>query len=215
MVTKAAKSPMPPRTSGRCVDAARCLIRRTASSPAPMSTPADRYVSGSMNSGLRVEELQLCTVPGVEADLVLPREAGVAEVGRVIAGGLQHAVQREVAERVRTEILLDLRHLVARPDQLLAGRRVDAVVAGPLDGRRRDAHVHLAGPGRPHHLDDLAARGAADDRVVHDDHALAVEHLAVRVELDLDPEVTDALLGLDEGAPDVVVADEPRVVGQP
>src|ERR1700693_3965157 len=206
---------MPPKTSGRFVEAARCLIRRTVSSPSPMSTPADRYVSGSMNSGLRVEELQLRKVPGLEADLVLPREAGVAEVGRVVAGGLQHAVQREVAERVRAEILLDLRHLVARPDQLLAGRRVDAVIAGPLDGRRRDAHVHLAGPGCTNHLDDLAARGAADDRIVHDDPTLAGQHLAVRVELDLDAEVPDALLGLDEGAPDVVVADEPGVVGHP
>src|SRR6267142_498507 len=191
MVTKAAKAPMPPRTSGRCVDAARRVIRRTASSPAPMSTPADRYVSGSMNSRLRVEELQLGRVPMIEADLVLPREAGVTEVGRVVAGGLQHAVQREVAERVRAEILLDLRHLVARADELLAGRRVDPVIAWPLNGRRRDAHVHLAGTRDPHHLDDLAARGAADYRVVHHHHALAVEHLAVRVELHLDAEVPD------------------------
>src|SRR3970040_444867 len=154
---------MPPKTPGRVGDPGRrasAAIRRTASSPAPMSTPADRYVSGSMNSGLRVEELQLRKVPGLEADLVLPREAGVAEVGRVVAGGLQHAVQREVAERVRAEIPLDLRHLVARPDQLLAGRRVDAVIAGPLDGRRRDAHVHLAGPAARNLLTDLAAPGA-------------------------------------------------------
>src|ERR1700693_3342370 len=109
---------MPPKTSGRFVEAARCLIRRTASSPAPMSTPADRYVSGSMNSGLRVEELQLRELPVIEADLVLPREAGVAEVGRVVAGSLKHAVQREVAERVRAEIPLDLRHLVGGPETL-------------------------------------------------------------------------------------------------
>src|SRR6202795_2536173 len=167
---------MPPKTSWRVVEAARRAIRRTAKSPAPMSTPADRYVSGSMNSGLRVEELQLRQPPVIEADLVLPREASVAEMGRIVAGGLEHAVQREVAERVRAEILLDLRHLVARPDQLLAGRRVDAVIAGPLDGRRRDAHVHLAGPGGPDHLDDLSARGAPDERNAHRDHALGGQH---------------------------------------
>src|SRR5574342_840031 len=205
---------MPPKTSGRFVEAARRFMRCTAWSPAPMSTPADRYVSGSMNSGLRVEELQLRAFPVIEADLVLPREAGVAEVGRVVAGGLEHAVERQVAERVRAEVLLDLRYLMARPDELLAGGRVDAVVAGPLDGRRRYAHVHLAGPGGPDHLDDLAARRAADDRIVHDHPALASQHFAVRVQLDLDAEVPDALLRLDEGAPDVVVADEARVVGQ-
>src|SRR6266545_5398993 len=194
---------MPPSTSRRCVDAASLAIRRTASSPAPMSTPAARYVSGSMNSRLRLEEPKLGDIAGVEADLVLPREAGVAEVGRVVAGGLEHAVQGEVPERVGAEIALDLGHLVARADQLLARRRVDAVVAGPLDGRRGDPHVHLPGARRAHHLDDLAAGRPANDRVVHHDDALARQHLAVRVELDLDAEVPDALLGLDEGAPDV------------
>src|SRR5258707_7289786 len=200
MVTKAAKAPMPPSTSGRRVEAASGPIRRTASSPAPMSTPASRYVSGSMNSKLRFEQSELSDVPGVEADLVLPGEAGMAEVARVIAGGLEHPVQREVAEGVRGEVALDLRHLVTRSDQLLPGRGVDAVVARPLDGRRRDAHVHLAGPRRAHHLDDLAAGSPADDGVVHHYHPLARQHLAVRVELHLDPEVPDALPGLDEGA---------------
>ena len=48
----------------------------------------------------------------------------------------------------------------------------------------------------------------ADDRVVHEDDALALDDLAHRVQLDLDAEVADRLLGLDERAPDVVVADE-------
>src|SRR5262245_44783906 len=112
MVTKDANAPMPPSTSGRRVEAASGPIRRTASSPAPMSTPASRYVSGSMNSKLRFEQFQLSDVPGVEADLVLAREAGVAEVGRVVAGSLQHPVEREVAERVRAQVPLDLPHLV-------------------------------------------------------------------------------------------------------
>src|SRR6266704_255679 len=128
MVTKAAKAPMPPSTSGRRVEAASGPIRRTASSPAPMSTPASRYVSGSMNSRLRFEQPELSDVPGV------------------VAGGLEHPVEREIAERIGGQVPLDLFHLVTRPDQLLSGRRVDAVVARPLDGRRRDAHVHLAGP---------------------------------------------------------------------
>src|SRR6266536_2991584 len=203
MVTKAAKAPMPPSTSGRRVEAASGPIRRTASSPAPMSTPASRYVSGSMNSRLRFEQPELSDVPGVEADLILPGEAGVAEVSRVVAGGLEHPVEREIAERIGGQVSLDLFHLVTRPDQLLSGRRVDAVVARPLDGRRRDAHVHLAGPRRAQHLDDLAAGRPADDGVVHHHHALARQHFAVRVELDLDSKMSDALLGLDERAPHV------------
>src|SRR4030095_511020 len=191
MVTKAAKAPMPPSTSGRRVEAASGPIRRTASSPAPMSTPASRYVSGSMNSKLRFEQSELSDVPSVEADLVLSGKARMAEVARVIAGGLEHPVQREVAERVRGEVALDFRHLVTRPDQLLSGRRVNGVIARPLDGRRRDAHVHLAGPRRAHHLDDLAAGGAADDGIVHHDHALARPPLAVWSALSLAREVPD------------------------
>jgi hypothetical protein len=42
MRTKPAKPPMPPRTSGRYVALARGAMRRTASSPASMSTPASR-----------------------------------------------------------------------------------------------------------------------------------------------------------------------------
>src|SRR5262252_689463 len=214
MVTKAAKAPIPPRTSGRRVEAASGPIRRMASAPATMSTPDSRYVSGSMNSGLRFEQFQLSDVPGVEADLVLPGEASVTEVAGVVARGLEHAVEGEIAERIGAEVSLDLLHLVAGADELLARRRVDAVIARPLDRRRGDAHVHLARAGRPNHLDDLAAGRPAHDGIVHDDHALARQHLAVGVELHLDPEVADALLGLDEGTPHVVVADEAGVVGQ-
>src|SRR5215468_7239080 len=124
MATKAAKAPMPPSTSGRRVEAASEAIRRTASSPAAMSTPASRYVSGSMNSGLRFEQFQLSDVPGVEADLILPGEAGMTEVAGVVARGLEHTVEGEIAERIGAEVAFDLPHLVAGADELLARRCV-------------------------------------------------------------------------------------------
>src|SRR5262245_58296370 len=191
---------MPPSTSGRNVARARGAIRRTASSPASMSTPAERYVS-RFTAGSGFEESQLGCGLGFDADAVSAGEARVAEVRRVGAGGLQHAVEREITERVGAEIAADLLYRVAGADQLLARGRVDAVVAGPLDGRRRDAHVHRLGAGAADHLDDLAAGGAAHDRVVHHHHALALQHLAHGVQLHLHAEVTDALLGLDERPP--------------
>ena len=42
---------------------------------------------------------------------------------------------------------------------------------------------------------------------------LAFDDFPHRVELDLDPEVADRLLRFDEGAPDVVVADQPELEG--
>ena len=56
---------------------------------------------------------------------------------------------------------------------------------------------------------------AAHDRVVDEHDALAFENAAHRVQLDAHAEVADRLLRLDEGAADVVVADEPIRIGMP
>src|SRR5689334_6691461 len=159
---------MPPSTSGRKVAAASGAIRRTASSPASMSTPASRYVRGFIGSD--VEEMELGRGVGLDADLVVAGEARVAEVARIVAGGLQHSVERQIPERVGAEVAADLVDVVAGADELLAGGRVDAVIARPLDRRRRDAHVNLPRARSADHANDLAARGAAHDRVVDDDH---------------------------------------------
>src|SRR6185503_2113185 len=143
---------MPPSTSGRKVPHARGPMRRTASSPASMSTPASRYVNGFMRATSGVEETKLRCWLGLDADAVGAREAGVAEVRRVGAGRLQHAVEREIAERVGGQVAADLLDRVAGADQLLARRRVDAVVARPLDGRRGDADVDGPGAGAADHL---------------------------------------------------------------
>src|SRR5262249_23142080 len=201
---------MPRRTSGRNVAFASGAMRRTASSPASMSTPASRYVSGFIDLG--VEEGELRRRIGLNADLVGAGEARVTEARGIAARRLQHAVEREIAERVRSEIAADLVDLMAGGDELLPIRRVDPVVSGPLDRRRRDAHVDLAGSGVAQHANDLAARRAAHDRVVHDDDALALQHLRHRVQLDLHAEMPDALLGLDERAADVMVADQSHLV---
>src|SRR5437899_2118598 len=214
ILTKAAKAPMPPSTSGRDVVRASGTIRRTASSPASMSTPAALYVRGSM-SFLRLKQPELGTRLGPDPDLVVAGEARVTELCGVAARRFEHAFQREVAERIGADVAADLLDAVAGPDQLLPRRRVDAVEARPLDRRRRDPHVDLAGTGAPDHPHDLAAGRPAHDGVVDDDHPPAFQHLAHRVELHLDAEVTDALLGLDERAPDVVVADQPHLVTGP
>src|SRR5438552_1351286 len=211
--TKPAKAPIPPITSGRAVRRASTAMRRAASSPASMFTPASRYVRGSI--GLRAEQRELRGLVRGDADAVVAGEARVAEARGIGAGRLQHAVEGQVAEGGRAEVAKDLVRAMAGGDQLPSRRGVDAVVARPLDRRRRDPHVDLAGAGALDHLDDLPAGGAADDRVVHDRDPAALEGLTDGVQLHLDPEVPDALLGLDEGASDVVVADQPELVGDP
>ena len=94
-------------------------MRRTASSPAAMSTPAARYVSEgacvtapsetSPRTGLRrrsrrsddpgfttgsgLEESELRRVLGLHADAVGAGETGVAKMRGVGTGGFQHSVE--------------------------------------------------------------------------------------------------------------------------
>src|SRR5258708_12834588 len=144
---------MSPSTSGRKVACAGGAMGRTASSPASMSTPASRYVRGFIALG--VEEVELGRGVRLDADLVGTGEAGVTEALGVAAGRLEHSLQGEIAERVGAEIAADLLDVVAGPDQLLARRRVDAVVARPLDRRPPDPHVdppRAPPPPHPHPL---------------------------------------------------------------
>ena len=139
---------------------------------------------------------------------VLAGEAGVA-VLVALAGGAQHAVEREVAQRVHAEELADLLDRVRRRDELLAGRRVDAVVTGPGDRRRAQPEVHLARARGPDHLHQALAGVAANQAVVHHHHRLALDDLAHRVELDLHLGDAEGLRRVDEGPADVVVPDQP------
>src|SRR5207244_13029418 len=69
------------------------------------------------------------------------------------------------------------------------------------------------GPGALDHPHDITAGGAAHDRVVDYDHAAAFEHFAHRIELHLHAEMPNTLLGLDERAAHIMIADEPHLVG--
>ena len=68
--------------------------------------------------------------------------------------------------------------------------------------------MHLPGAGAAHHLDDLHRGGAAHDRIVDQDDPLALDHGAVGVVLQAHAEMADMVGGLDEGAADIVVADD-------
>ena len=70
-------------------------------------------------------------------------------------------------------------------------------------------------PGVAQHLHDLARGVAAHDRVVHDDDALAGDDLGQRVELQPQAVLAQLLAGLDEGARDVAVLDQPVVLREP
>ena len=99
-------------------------------------------------------------------------------------------------------------------EQLRLLRRVDAVEAGVHGRRAGDAHVHLGRAGLAHHLHDLQRGRAAHDRIVDEHDALAGEHVAVGVVLEAHAHVADRVGRLDEGAADIVVADDAEIEGQ-
>ena len=72
--------------------------------------------------------------------------------------------------------------------------------------------MDLRRAGLAQHPDQRALGVAPDDRVVDHDQPLAGDHVAQRVELEPDAELTDGLAGLDERAADVGVLDQPLAV---
>src|SRR6476660_7465597 len=68
--------------------------------------------------------------------------------------------------------------------------------------------MDLAGAGVAHHADDLFRGGAAHQRIVDQDDALALDRGAVRIVLHADAEFAHALGRLNEGPADVMVSDD-------
>src|SRR5258708_24351999 len=120
-----------------------------------------------------------------------------------------------VAERIRAKEFADFFRSVGRGDQFFPRGRVDAVVTGRYRGRATNAHVDFFCTDFANHSDDFAAGGAADDGIIDEYHALAFDQAADRIELELHTEITDGLRRLDEGAADVVVADQTHAERNP
>src|SRR3954454_12630282 len=103
MANRPPKPPMSPITSGRNVDRTWPLMRSTACSPAPMSTPAPAYVRPGRSGG---DEERSATGGGDFAHLlrqgdrhferVVAGEAGRAEARPWSAHGRHQVFQRKV-----------------------------------------------------------------------------------------------------------------------
>ena len=70
--------------------------------------------------------------------------------------------------------------------------------------------MHFPRTGSANHLDDLAARSAADNRVVDQHNALFRKNALDRVQLDLHAKMPDRLRRLDERTPDIVISDQSK-----
>ena len=68
--------------------------------------------------------------------------------------------------------------------------------------------MHFARARLPHHPHNFAAGRAAHQRIVHQNHALALQQVAHRIQLQLHAEVANGLRWLDERAAHIVIADQ-------
>src|SRR4028118_1099050 len=100
---------------------------------------------------------------------VLAVEAGAAEAVLGLLGGVDHRVRGEVGEGGSPDLLSYLLDGEIRADELVGAVHVYAVVARPRYGRRGDPEVDLRGACLEEQFDELAARVATHDGVVHHD----------------------------------------------
>src|SRR5215211_3615810 len=136
---------------------------------------------------------------------VVAVEAGAAEAVLPLLCGGDHRVDGEIGQGGSPDVGPDLLHRQVRANELVRAIHVDAVVAGAFDRGRRDPEVDLSSAGLEEQLDQLAARVAAYDGVVHDDHPFAFDHARQRVELEPDAELAHTVGRLDKSTANVAV----------
>src|ERR687898_3236821 len=152
-------------------------------------------------------------LPRGAGDRVVAVEAGATEAPLRLTGGSDHRFVGEVGEGRGADVAPDLLYRVVRPDKLLLGVHVYAVVAGTRDRRRGDPEVDFRRPGLEEKPDQLSARVPPHDGVVYDDDALALYHRGERVKLEPETELAHPIRRLDKGPAYVAVLYEPLGVG--
>ena len=96
-------------------------------------------------------------------------------------------------ERIGIEILANFVDRVIRGHQLVPVREVDAIHAGVHVRRATDHLMNFFSSGFFEVIDARFASSAADDRVIHDDHALALHQFRNEVQLHAHVEVANQL----------------------
>src|ERR1700730_1780181 len=208
--------------------AAKC---RATAAPMPREAPvisailpARRLVTLSEPSSGFSKKRQLhgdLAVIGVDKrDRVIAGKAGVAEVrSQVVSPGLAHRpvepVDRQKGEAVDSDQLGHSGDIQVGGEELVTLRRGDPVKTRMARRRARDPHVDLLRPCASDHFHDFDRSGAAHDRVVDEDHALAGKIGPARIVLQTDAEVADLVGRLDERPTDVMIADDAKLERQP
>ena len=157
----------------------------------------------------------LQVAPGHPAGDVLAGKARGVEFPQPRVSALHRidqTVERLVDEPVRADGPRDVLFAAIERDELARHRHVDTVDVLVPDRRRRGGEVHLAGSRVACLLNDLLRGGAANDRIVDQQHVLAFELEPDGVELASYRSHALGLPGHDERTLDVAILDEPLPV---
>src|SRR6266481_9394851 len=201
----------------------RRVCDRKSADYAPLFCPTTHSCAIPEPSSGFGEEGQLhgdLAVIGVDVrDRIITGKAGVAEVRRkIVSPRLAHRpvepINRQEGKAVDADQLGHSGDIQAGGEELVTLRGGDPVKTRMARRRARDPHVDLPRSGPPHHFHDLYRSGAAHDRVVDEDHALAGKIGPARVVLQTDTEMANLVGRLDESSTDVMIADDAKLERQ-
>ena len=98
-------------------------------------------------------------------------------------------------------------------DQLRPFGSIDAEETRVGDRRRADPHMNLSGACISEHLVNFSAGGCPNDGIINGDNSLTFEQFFYWIQLDLNTEMANSLLGFDERSSYVVISYHPELQG--
>lgn len=125
----------------------------------------------------------------------------------------QEALDRHIAESFDAEEVADLFQGPVGGDKLFFGGEINTVKAGEPDWRAAYPHMNFFCAGVAEGLDFALGGGAADDGVIDDDDAFAVNDFPDGGKLDFDIHLAHFLFGRDKCPADVVAANHTHIEG--
>ena len=95
----------------------------------------------------------------------------------------------------------------------MPGRDVNSIIAGSNERRRGDPDMDFFHSHGTDEMHDLPAGSSAHNRIVYQNNALVSKNLPDGIELYLDSEVADRLLGFNKCSADIVISDQAEFQG--
>src|SRR6185312_14437312 len=140
---------------------------------------------------------------------IVPGVAGgaVSSFLTVVASFL-HSLERKIRERICADVLANFFHRVVGGDEFFLAWSIHSIETWRDRWRTGDPQMNFGCTRAAYHTYDFFAGCSAHNRVIDQHHALALEQAAHWIQFEPHTKIAHRLLRLDEGAADVVVANQ-------